>query len=263
MFCPLIVNSKTIGVMSIQSKEKNTFTSYNIEMIKALSSYAAIAINNAIKSMELEWEVIKTKEVQLKLEKLNKRLIFVSENDSLTGIYNRRKFDSYLNTVWNISLEERTSLSLLLIDIDYFKEYNDNLGHLDGDQCLAGVARALANLNKGQYFVARYGGDEFVIVLQKCSLDQAVEFGEHIRSQIFELNILHNFSKISDRITLSIGVTSVMPNKDTEINDLIRSADGALYIAKKFGRNRVSTDQPNAEYDVPQRRNTDMKIKRY
>ena len=251
MFCPLIVNNKTIGLMSIQSKGKNTFTSYNIEMIKALSSYAAIAINNAIKSMELELEVVKTKEVQIELEELNKKLLFVSENDSLTGIYNRRKFDTYLNTVWNISLEERTSLSLLLIDIDYFKEYNDNLGHLDGDECLARVARTLANLNIGQYFVARYGGDEFVIVLQACSLNQAVEIGENIRSKIFELNILHNFSKISDRVTLSIGVTSVMPNKDTEINELIRRADSALYIAKEYGRDRVSTDVPNDEYAVP------------
>jgi len=259
MFCPLIVNTKTIGVMSIQSKGKNTFTSYNIEMVKALSSYAAIAINNAIKSMELELEVVKTKEVQNKLEVLNKKLLFISENDSLTGIYNRRKFDTYLNIVWNNSLEDGTSLALLLIDIDYFKEYNDNLGHLDGDQCLASVAGTLANLNKRQYFVARYGGDEFVIVVRKCSLDQVVEIGENIRSKIFELNISHNFSKISDRVTVSIGVTSVMPNKETEMNELIRKADNALYIAKEYGRNHVSTGIHSNGYAVPQRRNTDVK----
>lgn len=259
MFCPLIVNTKIIGVMTIQSKGKNTFTPYHIEMIKALSSYAAIAINNAIKSMELEMEVAKTKGVQVELEKLNEKLLFVSENDSLTGISNRRKFDIYINDVWDITIEERTSMSLLLIDIDYFKEYNDNLGHLEGDKCLVSVARLLAKLNNEKYFLARFGGDEFVIVLLKCSIDQAIEFGENLRNKMLELNIPHKFSPNSDRVTLSIGVASVIPNKNIVVDELIRKADEALYIAKKYGRNRVSTDVVDAEYTEPQRRNTDFK----
>ena len=261
MFCPLIVNTRTIGVMTIQSEGKDTFTPYHIEMLKALSSYAAIAINNAIKSTELEMEVTKTKAIHIKLEKLNKKLLFMSENDSLTGIPNRRKFDNFINAVWNTSFEAQTSLALLLIDIDYFKEYNDNLGHLEGDLCLARVAKTLATLNRGDYFVARYGGDEFILVLQQCSMEQAVAFGETIRSKMATLNIPHNFSKISDRVTVSIGVASVIPNKHIALNELLKKADDALYIAKKYGRNRVSTDVLDDEYPEPQRRNTDLKTK--
>ena len=228
--------------MTIQSKVKNAFTPYHIETIKALAAYAAIAINNAMKSKELEKEVIKTKAVQDKLKKLNQTLLSLTEKDSLTGIANRRKFDNYINNVWNISMEEKTSIALLLIDIDYFKEYNDNLGHLEGDKCLVSVAKTLANLNVRQYFVARYGGDEFVIVLLNCSIEGAVEFGENIKKEMVKIDIPHKFSKTSDRVTVSIGVSSVIPNYDIAINELVRKADGALYIAKKNGRNQVSTE---------------------
>jgi len=228
MFCPLLVNNKIIGIMTIQSKEKNAFTPYHIEMIKALSAYAAIAINNAKKSRELE--------------KLNQILLSLSEKDSLTGIANRRKFDNYINNVWNICIEEKTSVALLLIDIDYFKEYNDNLGHLEGDKCLINVARTLANLNSRKYFVARYGGDGFVIILLKCSIDSAIKFGENIKNEMVKLDIPHKFSKTSDWVTVSIGVSLVIPSYDIAINELVRKADGALYIAKRNGRNQVSTD---------------------
>ncbi|MCB2308544.1 GGDEF domain-containing protein [Clostridium estertheticum] len=242
MFCPLIVNAKIIGVMSIQSKGKNAFTPYHIEMVKALSSYAAIAINNSIKSMELEMEVIKTKGIQIELEKVNKILLSLSENDSLTGIPNRRKFDIYINDVWESSIREGSSLSLLVIDIDYFKEYNDNFGHLEGDNCLARVASILAKLDNGPYFVARFGGDEFVILLPESSIDYAIKFGENLRSELKTLNIRHKFSEISDRITLSIGISSVFPNENITINQFIRKVDNELYIAKRNGRNRISAD---------------------
>lgn len=225
MFCPLIVNTKVIGVMTIQSKEKNAFTPYHIEMVKALSSYAAIAINNAMKSMELE--------------KLNQILLSLSEKDSLTQIANRRKFDNYLNDVWNISIEEKTIISLLLIDIDYFKEYNDNFGHLEGDNCLAKVARMLTTLNNGDHFVARYGGDEFVIVLPRYSIKDTIKFKENIRCKMEELNISHKFSKVSNSVTVSIGISSIIPNKDIKINELIGKADDELYIVKRYGRNQV------------------------
>ncbi|MDR3595904.1 GGDEF domain-containing protein [Clostridium sp.] len=228
IFCPLIVNTKVIGMMTIQSEEKDAFTSYHVEMVKSLSSYAAVAINNAIKSMELE--------------NLNEILLASSEKDKLTGIANRRKFDDYINYIWNVSIEERNSIALLIIDIDYFKEYNDNFGHLEGDKCIASVADALANLNARQYFAGRYGGDEFVVILPKCSIKEASEFAENLKTTIVELNIPHKFSKISDKVTLSIGVASIVPNKDTSINQLLKKADDALYIAKKRGRNQVATN---------------------
>ncbi|MBU3159634.1 GGDEF domain-containing protein [Clostridium frigoris] len=242
MFSPLIVNAKIIGVMSIQSKWKNAFTPYHIEMVKALSSYAAIAINNSIKTMELEMEVKKTKEIQFELEKVNEILLSLSENDSLTGIPNRRKFDIYIKDVWESSIRERSSLSLLIIDIDYFKEYNDNFGHLEGDKCLTRVSSTLANLNNGTYFVARYGGDEFVILLPQSSINYAIKFGENLRNKLKTLNIRHKFSEISDRITLSIGISSVFPSGNITINEFIRKVDNELYIAKRSGKNKISAN---------------------
>jgi diguanylate cyclase (GGDEF)-like protein len=226
IFCPLIVNTKVIGIITIQSIEKDAFTPYHVEMVKSLSAYAAIAINNAIKSMELE--------------KLNELLLSLSEKDKLTGIANRRKFDDYIDNVWSTSIKNRSSIALLIVDIDYFKEYNDNLGHLEGDKCIASVANTLANMNIKSHFIARYGGDEFMVVLENCSIDDAVNLAENIKATIAELNIPHRFSKVSDRITLSIGAAGVIPDENMTIKDFIREADKALYIAKKSGRNQVA-----------------------
>ncbi|WP_160685927.1 diguanylate cyclase [Clostridium sp. C2-6-12] len=226
IFCPLIVDTKTIGIITIQSTEKDAFTPYHVEMVKSLSAYAAIALNNVIKSMELK--------------SLNELLLSLSEEDKLTGIANRRKFDDYMDHIWNSSIKDRSSIALLIIDIDYFKEYNDNLGHVEGDKCITKVANALKNMNIKLHFIARYGGDEFMVVLEKSSIDQAVKLAENIKSAIAELNIPHEFSKISDRVTLSIGAAAVIPNENMTIKDFIREADKALYSAKKSGRNQVA-----------------------
>ncbi|OOM79654.1 phytochrome-like protein cph2 [Clostridium puniceum] len=226
IFCPLIVNTKVIGIITIQSEEKDAFTPYHIEMVKSLSSYAAIAINNTLKSMELE--------------RLNEVLVSLAEKDKLTGIANRRRFDNYIDYIWYYSIQKGNSIALMIIDIDYFKEYNDNFGHLEGDKCITTIANALDNLNNKQYFVARYGGDEFMVVLPKYSIGDAVKLGEEIETKMEELNISHKFSKVSDRVTLSIGVASVIPDENITIKELITKADNALYIAKKQGRNQVA-----------------------
>lgn len=226
IYCPLIMNTEVIGIITIQSEEKDAFTEYHVEMVKSLSSYAAIAINNAIKSRELE--------------NLNQVLLSLSEIDQLTGIANRRKFDDYIDDIWNDSMENGDSIALLIIDTDYFKEYNDNYGHLEGDKCLSSIARSLVDINTRPHFVARYGGDEFIIVLPKCSIDDAIKFGEIIKTKMAELNIPHEFSKVSDRVTLSIGIACVLPDKDTTIKQLIREADDGLYIAKKRGKNQAA-----------------------
>lgn len=226
IFCPLLINSKAIGVLSVQSNAKNAFTAYQVEMVKSLSSYAAIAINNSLKSMELE--------------NLNKKLLHLSENDSLTGIYNRRKFDEYFDDIWNNAIITHQSIALLLIDIDYFKEYNDNYGHLEGDNCIITVANILnMHKNKG-YFTARYGGDEFIILLPDSTLTDALEFSEVVQSSIAELNITHEYSKISNIVTLSIGIASTIPSDFNNSNALIKTTDNALYTAKKRGRNQTA-----------------------
>lgn len=225
MFCPLIINTKVIGVMTVQSEEEEAFNQYYVEMLKSLSAYAAIAINNAMKSKELE--------------DLNQVLLSLAEKDQLTGIANRRKFDDYIENTWKTSIETGDNLALFVIDVDHFKEYNDNYGHLEGDKCLASIAKALSCINIRPYFVARYGGDEFMIVLSKCSSDEAIKFGELIKAKIAELNIPHKFSKVSDIVTLSIGIACMVPNEDIKLKEFIRQADEQLYVAKKLGKNRV------------------------
>ncbi|WP_160671300.1 diguanylate cyclase [Clostridium sp. C8-1-8] len=241
IFCPLKVNTKIIGVMSVQSKEKNAFTAYHIEMIKSLSSYAAIAINNAIKSKQLEMEIEKTHKVQFELKKLNEKLLFLSENDSMTKIPNRRKLDKFLDKIWQKHLKEKKVMSFIIFDIDNFKEYNDNYGHTAGDDCIIKIADILSSVNDETYFPARYGGDEFVVVLPEYPLNRAVVFCENLRNKVALAHIPHNYSKVSDRVTLSIGITSVIPNDDTTINDFIKKADDALYLAKKRGKNQIAT----------------------
>ncbi|WP_238886816.1 diguanylate cyclase domain-containing protein [Clostridium sp. YIM B02551] len=240
IFCPLIINTKVIGIMSIQSKEKHAFTAYHIEMIKSLSSYASIAINNAIKSSELEKEIEKTHAVQAQLKELNKKLLFLSENDSMTKIPNRRKLDSYLKDIWNRTLESGNRISLVLFDVDYFKEYNDNYGHVEGDRCIVKIAKILSTFENENFFAARYGGDEFIIVLPECSLNKARELCENLQEIVKFKNIPHAYSKVSDKVTLSLGVTSIVPNKSITIKDFIKKADTALYIAKKRGRNQIA-----------------------
>ena len=225
IFCPLIINNYVIGIMTIQSKEKNAFTPYHVELIKSLSSYAAIAVNNAIKSMELE--------------KLNEKLRHLSEKDGMTGIANRRKFDSYLDDLWASSIKAKNHIALILFDIDCFKEYNDNYGHVEGDKCIIRVAKALSNLGPRQYSAARYGGDEFIIVLPGCNAKEALEFSNNLKSKIESLNIVHEFSKISNKVTVSIGVISIIPCNQNTKYELIRKVDNALYKSKQRGRNQV------------------------
>lgn len=225
VFWPLLIKTKVIGVLTIQSTEKNAFSPYQIEMVRSLSSYAAIAINNALKSKELE--------------NLNRKLLFLSEHDSMTKVHNRGKFDSYLYHLWHKNINEKKQISLLLIDIDYFKEFNDNYGHVEGDNCIMLVANTITSLANEKYFVARYGGDEFVVILPDAKLETAVSLGTDIKNELGNLNIVHEFSATSNKVTLSIGVASIIPSQDISINEFIRKADAALYSAKKSGRNTV------------------------
>ena len=210
-----------------------------IETIKALSSYAAIAINNAIKSMKLHVEMEQRRKVQIQLEDTNDKLIYLSENDGLTDIPNRRKFDSIINLEWEKAKKENRIISLIIFDIDCFKQYNDNYGHTDGDDCLIQISKELSKSLKGNYFAARYGGDEFVVVLPETNLEEAKRYGENLRSNVERLSIPHKFSKVLDIVTVTLGISTVIPTDRTTIIEFLRQADNALYEAKNKGRNQV------------------------
>lgn len=163
--------------------------------------------------------------------------------DSVTEIANRRYFDQFLDKEWRYCQRNGKDLSIVLIDIDNFKLYNDKYGHQAGDECLKKVARVLDdNLNRSHDFIARYGGEEFICILPSTNIEDAKVICEKLRVEIENLEIPHENSKVSNILTISIGVSSIVPTEEIQIEDLIRKADNALYLSKKSGRNRVSVE---------------------
>jgi diguanylate cyclase (GGDEF)-like protein len=160
--------------------------------------------------------------------------------DGLTGLPNRRTFNHVLAKEWGRSARSVDPLSLLMIDIDHFKQFNDSFGHAGGDQCLATVASVIANaVRRHRDLSARYGGEEFAIILPSTDVDGAVAVAESLRQSIEDREIRHPGNTASPFVTASIGVAAVVAVPDTKAGAIIRSADHALYIAKELGRNRV------------------------
>ncbi|GAA0182456.1 hypothetical protein SH2C18_48320 [Clostridium sediminicola] len=175
-----------------------------------------------------------------KVQERTRQLEKLSNLDGLTGIPNRRKMDEYLEQVWNESINNEEPLSLLLMDIDYFKNYNDTYGHPVGDDCLKIVARTIKDmLRKEIDFVARYGGEEFLAILKNTDEKTALTLAERIRKGIEDSNIPHKSSEIADYVTVSIGVCTMNQFSKGDINTIIKLTDEALYKAKTSGRNRV------------------------
>lgn len=161
--------------------------------------------------------------------------------DGLTAIANRRHFDEYLEAVWNLAVREAAALSLILMDIDYFKRYNDNYGHQAGDSCLVRIARQLAaTLKRKVDLVARFGGEEFVFVLPNTDTVGAAKFAEELRSNVESLHIPHEFSSAAGYVTISLGAATIVPTPELQRDVLLRAADQALYESKKNGRNRAT-----------------------
>ncbi len=174
------------------------------------------------------------------LKQANEELRHTAIKDGLTGIANRRHLDNYLATCWRRCWRAKIPLSLILLDIDFFKRYNDSLGHLQGDECLKEVAKVLAGvILREDDLAARYGGEEFVILLPSTDNKGAVGVANRVQSGLAELNIPHPDSLVSHRVTASIGVCTLLPNPSQQPNELILKADQALYQAKGQGRNRT------------------------
>ncbi|OAN53751.1 diguanylate cyclase [Paramagnetospirillum marisnigri] len=164
--------------------------------------------------------------------------------DGLTGLANRRSFDEKLEAEWLHAQREGTPLSLLLVDVDHFKLYNDTYGHQKGDSCLKAVAEAMGHqVFRPTDLAARYGGEEFAVVMPSTDLDGALRVAERIRQSIFDRNIAHSASQTADRVTLSIGAASIIPDEEHDPGDLVNAADVALYRAKHSGRNRVMVNE--------------------
>jgi two-component system, cell cycle response regulator len=185
-------------------------------------------------------DISNRKKMELELQEANEKLKLIANIDGLTQIANRRRFDAYLASEWQRHLREKQPLALILIDIDYFKRYNDHYGHQAGDDCLIEVAQTIVKIpQRSSDLVCRYGGEEFAVILPHTDSLGGFTVAEEIRQAIATVKIPHLKSEISDYITLSLGVASIIPTIELKPEDLIAQTDQALYEAKNQGRNRA------------------------
>jgi diguanylate cyclase (GGDEF)-like protein len=179
----------------------------------------------------------RTKELAL----ANQELEHLSLTDKLTNIANRRSLDAFLDQEWGRCLREGRPLSLIMVDIDFFKAYNDTYGHQAGDDCLRKMAGVLKeNINRAGDLAARYGGEEFIIILSATGAEGAAAVAERLKAAVAALGIVHEASSVATYVTISLGCASCVPSPESDSTSLISAADEALYHSKRNGRNRIS-----------------------
>ncbi len=186
------------------------------------------------------FDISETKKTEQDVLKLQKQLQEFSFKDGLTGVSNRRMFDTVLEEEWLQAQRNHQPLSLIMLDIDYFKQYNDCYGHVQGDDTLKRIAAVLNGAcTRARDFFARYGGEEFALILPETDRAAAIKMAERCRSLIFKEQILHEQSEVSQILTISIGVDTIIPTHDDNQLTFIEAVDKLMYRAKAGGRNRI------------------------
>ncbi|WP_392455370.1 diguanylate cyclase [Chryseomicrobium aureum] len=221
-FLPLSMNDETIGSMTVQSYEQDAFSERQIEMLRLLALYLSIAMSNMLKSEELQLQT--------------RKLEHLAKTDPLTNLYNMRHMKQLLTQSMETYHKSNKSFSILVIDLDHFKEVNDSHGHSCGDFVLQALSRHFQSFTRQSDVTARWGGEEFLMLLPNTDLQDARTIGERLRQSIEELEI--RFNTISIHITATIGIATYS-SKDWHVDELIERADKALYIGKEAGRNQV------------------------
>jgi diguanylate cyclase (GGDEF)-like protein/PAS domain S-box-containing protein len=186
------------------------------------------------------FDISERKKTEEKLLALQKELEALSFKDGLTNIANRRRFDASLELEWDSAIRLRQPLSILLFDIDFFKQYNDLYGHVQGDRCLVDIAQTLSlALDGPRDLVARFGGEEFIVLLPGADASVALKVAERCQRLIQKQAIVHAHSPHDQRVTVSVGVGTVIPDEHIKPSQFLELVDQRLYLAKKNGKNRV------------------------
>jgi len=186
-------------------------------------------------------DISERKAYEKALEKTNKKLQALARIDGLTQIANRRVFDETLQKEWHRMQRSHLPIALLMIDIDFFKSYNDNYGHAQGDECLKQVAGAISGcIHRSHDIAARYGGEEFGCILPETDLKGAVTLADSILNAVRNCKIPHGYSNVTNIVTVSIGCFCMVPESKDKCNVFIAEADQLLYKSKESGRNRVT-----------------------
>lgn len=244
---PIIMVTGDTSEESLQQAFEAGATDYITKPLKKIELLARVG---AALRLKQEMDARKARELELlettnllertnqQLQESNERLQRMASVDGLTGVANRRYFDEYFAKEWRRAARLSQRIALIMIDIDFFKRYNDTYGHLQGDECLKQVAKGLnLPLKRPLDLIARYGGEEFVVMLPDTDIDGALEVARQLQEAIHELQLPHSGSHIASYVTLSMGVASLVPHKDISSDLLISHADKALYQAKTDGRN--------------------------
>ncbi|MFW6007409.1 MAG: GGDEF domain-containing protein [Halanaerobiales bacterium] len=214
---------------------------YQLDMIQTREKLKKEIKEKNHKEKKLKEKIEELEKVKDELETKKNKLTKISTRDQLTGLYNRREFEKVIKKEWRSAIRNAEPISLIMIDIDNFKNFNDNYGHLAGDNCLQQLSGVLKNsLKRPRDFVARYGGEEFVVILPSTDLEGAEQVAENLRKNVVDHHIPHKYSPVEDYVTISLGI-AVTTEPDLYIfEEILDKADQALYQAKDEGKNRYS-----------------------
>ncbi len=247
-----------ITFLSVLPMNNKISMSLDYAVLLVVNICVAVVFNNVrietfIRKIELQKANNELKITNEKLEELNKQLEHISTTDTLTGVMNRLAFNNILKTQWINAKQSKKHLAAIMLDVDYFKRYNDFYGHIEGDKCLKLVADAIVkSLRTNVDFVFRYGGEEFVCLLPYTDIEGAKVVCKRIMNELETMALVH--SKMGETVTISAGINCVAPSENDDMFVFIEHADDALYYAKETGRNKYCV------YDIVKDKITDKKV---